>query len=68
MIEWLLSSLTEIVWRPMPSPVAMAKYDRKAMVDGLVRMVDNLSAEEKEALRTALASQGRSPGGCLRSL
>ena len=32
MIEWLLSSLTEIVWRPMPSPGAMAKYDRKAMV------------------------------------
>lgn len=31
-IVWLLFSVTEIVRQPTPSPVAMAKYDKKAIV------------------------------------
>ena len=45
------------------SMLALAHEDRKATVDGLVRLVDNLSDEEKATLVTALqASSNRSPG------
>lgn len=40
----------------------MADEDRKATISGLVRFVDNLTDDEKAALKTALQSSGRSPG------
>jgi acetyl-CoA carboxylase / biotin carboxylase 1 len=40
----------------------VGRDDRKAMVAGLAKMMDDLTADEKEALRSVLASQGRSPG------
>ena len=49
------------------SMLEAARDDRKAMVSGLVRMMDNLTVEEKEALRVALASENRSPGGSYAS-
>ena len=43
--------------------LALAHEDRKATIDGLVRLVDNLSDDEKSTLVTALqASSSRSPG------
>ncbi|THG95758.1 hypothetical protein EW026_g5952 [Hermanssonia centrifuga] len=42
--------------------LALAQEDRKATMNGLIRLVDNLSDDEKSALAGALASSSRSPG------
>ncbi|KAH9933498.1 acetyl CoA carboxylase [Fomitopsis serialis] len=42
--------------------LALAHEDRKATIDGLVRLVDNLADDEKATLITALQNAGRSPG------
>ncbi len=44
----------------MRSMLALSKEDRKATVNGLARLVDNLNDDEKATLVAAL--QGRSPG------
>lgn len=42
--------------------LALAHEDRKATIDGLVRLVDNLADGEKATLINALQNSGRSPG------
>lgn len=42
--------------------LALAHEDRKATIDGLVRLVDNLADDEKATLIAALQNPGRSPG------
>ena len=42
--------------------LALSHEDRKATIGGLVRLVDNLSDDEKSTLASALQSSGRSPG------
>ena len=42
--------------------LALAHEDRKATIDGLVRLVDNLADDEKATLISALQNPGRSPG------
>lgn len=42
--------------------LATSTDNRKAMMDGLVRIVDNLSEDEKTALIAALQNSNRSPG------
>ncbi|EMD38813.1 hypothetical protein CERSUDRAFT_112545 [Gelatoporia subvermispora B] len=42
--------------------LALAHEDRKATVDGLVRLVDNLSEDERVSLLSALQNATRSPG------
>ncbi|KAI0072645.1 acetyl CoA carboxylase [Panus rudis PR-1116 ss-1] len=42
--------------------VALSHEDRKATMDGLIRLVDNLSEDEKAALINALQNSSRSPG------
>ncbi|TFY67580.1 hypothetical protein EVJ58_g1545 [Rhodofomes roseus] len=42
--------------------LALAHDDRKATIDGLVRLVDNLADDEKATLIAALQNAGRSPG------
>ncbi|CAL1715333.1 unnamed protein product [Somion occarium] len=42
--------------------VALSHEDRKATVNGLVRLVDNLSEDEKATLLNALQNSSRSPG------
>lgn len=46
----------------MRSMLALAQEDRKATMDGLVRLVDNLSEDEKATLISALQTSSRSPG------
>jgi len=46
----------------MRSMLALAQEDRKATMDGLVRLVDNLSEDEKATLVSALQNSSRSPG------
>ncbi|KAH9951182.1 acetyl CoA carboxylase [Amylocystis lapponica] len=46
----------------MRSMLALAHKDRKATVDGLVRLVDNLTDDEKATLISALQNSSRSPG------
>ena len=48
--------------------LALANEDRKATVDGLVRLVDSLNDDEKLALMNALQSSTRSPGMCIFTL
>ena len=40
----------------------LSHEDRKATIGGLIRLVDNLSDEEKATLATALQASNRSPG------
>lgn len=47
--------------------LALSHEDRKATLDGLVRLVNNLSDEEKTSLLTALQGSKRSPGSTLLS-
>lgn len=42
--------------------LTLAHEDRKATLDGLVRLVDNLADDEKATLISALQNSGRSPG------
>ena len=42
--------------------LAISHEDRKATINGLVRLVDNLSDDEKTTLVSALQGSGRSPG------
>ncbi|KIP02998.1 hypothetical protein PHLGIDRAFT_130424 [Phlebiopsis gigantea 11061_1 CR5-6] len=42
--------------------LALAQEDRKATISGLVRLVDDLSEEEKAIISTALQNSPRSPG------
>lgn len=42
--------------------LALSHEDRKATVNGLVRLVDNLSEEERATLLNALQNSNRSPG------
>ncbi|KDQ51054.1 hypothetical protein JAAARDRAFT_140847 [Jaapia argillacea MUCL 33604] len=42
--------------------LAMAQEDRKATLDGLVRLVDNLNDDDKSSLISALQNSNRSPG------
>lgn len=44
--------------------LTLAHEDRKATLDGLVRLVDNLADDEKATLISALQNSGRSPGEC----
>lgn len=46
----------------MRSMLALSHEDRKATVNGLVRLVDNLSDDERAALLNALQNSNRSPG------
>ena len=46
----------------MRSMLALSHEDRKATVNGLVRLVDNLSEDEKATLINALQNSNRSPG------
>ncbi|OCH83943.1 acetyl CoA carboxylase [Obba rivulosa] len=46
----------------MQRMLALAHEDRKATVDGLVRLVDNLSEDERLSLLSALQNATRSPG------
>lgn len=46
----------------MRSMLALADEDRKATLAGLIRLVDNLTDDEKSALSTALQNSSRSPG------
>ncbi|THH28004.1 hypothetical protein EUX98_g6181 [Antrodiella citrinella] len=46
----------------MRSMLALAEEDRKATLNGLIRLVDNLSDDEKAALSAALQNSNRSPG------
>ncbi|TCD69094.1 acetyl-coenzyme-A carboxylase [Steccherinum ochraceum] len=46
----------------MRSMLALADEDRKATLNGLIRLVDNLSDDEKAALAAALQNSTRSPG------
>lgn len=46
----------------MQQMLALAQDDRKATMNGLVRLVENLSEEEKATLVNALQSSGRSSG------
>lgn len=40
----------------------MGQQDRKAMMDSLIRLADNLSEDDRTSLVSALQSTGRSPG------
>lgn len=42
--------------------LATSTDNRKALMDGLVKIVDNLSEDEKTSLITALQNSNRSPG------
>lgn len=42
--------------------LSMVQQDRKATIDGLIRLMDNLSADEKLTLNAALQNSNRSPG------
>lgn len=42
--------------------LALAHEDRKATIGGLIRLVDNLSDDEKATLSAALQNSSRSPG------
>ncbi|KAI0339517.1 hypothetical protein BDW22DRAFT_1361595 [Trametopsis cervina] len=42
--------------------LALAQEDRKATINGLIRLVDNLDDDEKSALISALQNSHRSPG------
>lgn len=44
------------------SMLALAQDDRKATIDGLIRLVDDLADDEKAALIAALQNSTRSPG------
>ncbi|GJE90324.1 acetyl CoA carboxylase [Phanerochaete sordida] len=46
----------------MRQMLALAHEDRKATIDGLIRLVDNLADDEKASLISALQSSTRSPG------
>ncbi|OBZ66885.1 hypothetical protein A0H81_13188 [Grifola frondosa] len=46
----------------MRQMLALAHEDRKATLDGLVRLVDNLADDEKQAFVNALQASTRSPG------
>ncbi|CCM00738.1 uncharacterized protein FIBRA_02778 [Fibroporia radiculosa] len=46
----------------MSQMLTLAHEDRKATLDGLVRLVDNLTDDEKATLMGALQNAGRSPG------
>lgn len=52
----------------MRQMVQLAHEDRKATINGLVRLVDNLSDDEKATLVSALQGSGRSPGKTLLAL
>ena len=42
--------------------LALAHEDRKATIGGLIRLVDNLSDDERATLASALQNSSRSPG------
>ena len=42
--------------------LALAHVDRKATINGLIRLVDNLADDEKASLVNALQNSTRSPG------
>ena len=46
----------------MRSMLALADEGRKAALNGLIRLVDNLTDDEKAALSAALQNTNRSPG------
>ena len=47
--------------------LALSHEDRKATLDGLVRLVNNLSEDEKSSLLTVLQGSKRSPGSTIFS-